>query len=88
MEKGIKTISPILKSFNELEEMRIPFIIECILEKAPNCFKLLLINEIEDPTVTIQEQNPYPRNKENEIIEYFLALHKEMIEYCFETPKI
>ena len=38
--------------------MKIPIIIECIIQKAEKCFKYLLINGIENPTMTIQEQNP------------------------------
>ena len=52
-EKGIKPISPIKKSFNEIERMEIPIIIECIIQKATKCFKYLLINGIEDPTKTM-----------------------------------
>ena len=60
-ENGINTISPIIKSFNEIKKMKIPIIIECIIQKAIKCFKYLLINGFEDPTtVTMQEQNPYP----------------------------
>ena len=55
-EKGIKSISPITKSFNEVKRMKIPIIHECIIKKATNCFKFLLINGIEDPTM--QDQNP------------------------------
>ena len=59
-EKGIKGISPIIKSFNEVNELAIPIINECIIQKAIKCFKYLLINGIEDPTITNQEYNPYP----------------------------
>ena len=31
-EKGINSISPIITSFNEVEMMKIPLIIECIIE--------------------------------------------------------
>ena len=34
-EIGIKVISPITKSFNEVEIIKIPIIIECIIQK---CF--------------------------------------------------
>ena len=54
-EKGIKSINPIKRSFNEIEGMKIPIITECIIEKATKCFKYLLINGIEDPTITIRE---------------------------------
>ena len=42
--------------------MKFSIINECIIEKATKCFKYLLINGIEDPTIIIQEQNPYPEN--------------------------
>ena len=38
--------------------MEIPIIIETIIKKATQCFKYLLINGIEDPTITMQDQNP------------------------------
>ena len=41
-EKGIKSICPIKKSFNEVKEMKISIIIECIIQKATKCFKYLL----------------------------------------------
>ena len=59
-KKGIQAISPITKSFNEVEKMEIPIIHECIIKKATKCFKFLLINEIEDPTITMQEQIQFP----------------------------
>ena len=62
-EKGINSISPITKSFNEVEKMKIPLIIECIIQKAIKCFKYLLINEIEDPTITMQEEKKRSRQK-------------------------
>ena len=43
--------------------MKIPIIIECIIQKAMKCFKFLLINGIEDPTKTMQELNPDMNNK-------------------------
>ena len=48
-EKGINSISPIKKAFNEVKLMNIPIIIECIIQKAQKCFKYLLINGIENP---------------------------------------
>jgi len=59
-EKGTNGIGHITNSFNEVRKMKIPIIIECIIQKAIKCFKYLLINGIEDPTITMQEQNPYP----------------------------
>ena len=38
--------------------MTIPIITECIIEKATKCYKYLLITGTEDPTITMQEQNP------------------------------
>ena len=57
-EKDKNAINPIIKSFNEIKLMKIPIIIECIIQKAIKCFKYLLINGIEDPTLTMQDQNP------------------------------
>ena len=45
-EKGINAISPIKKSFNEIQKVEIPIIHECIIKKASKCFKFLLLNEI------------------------------------------
>ena len=54
-EKGINAISPIDKPFNEVELMRIPIIIECLIHRAIKCFKYLLINGIEKPTIAMKE---------------------------------
>ena len=62
-EKSIDSISPILKSFKEVEKMRIPIIIECIIQKAIRCFKFLLITGVEDPTKSMIEQNPDSQNR-------------------------
>ena len=59
-EKDITTLNPIIKSFNEVKRMKFPIMIECIIQKASKYFKYLLINGIEDPTTTTQDQNPYP----------------------------
>ena len=59
IEEGINAIKPIIKSFNDVEKMKIPIIIECIIQKAIKCFKYLLINDIEDLTKIMEEQNPY-----------------------------
>ena len=55
-ENDIESISPLIKSFNEVKTMEIPIITECIIEKATKCFKYLLINGIEDPTIIMKEQ--------------------------------
>ena len=57
-EKGIDEINHITKSFNEVEKMIIPIMIYCIIQKAPKCFKYLLINGIDDPTKKMRDQNP------------------------------
>ena len=54
-EQDIDSKSQITKSFNEVEEMNIPIFNECIIQKAMKCFKYLLINEIGDPTTTMQQ---------------------------------
>ena len=57
-EKDIKTINTITKSFIEVEEMQIPLIQYCIMKKAIECFKYLLVNGFDDPNKTMDEQNP------------------------------
>jgi len=56
-EKGKNALKPIKKSFNEVRLIAIPVIIECIIQNAIKCFKYLLINDIDDPKDTMQEQN-------------------------------
>ena len=56
-EKGIEAISPLKTSFNEIEKMEIPIIIYTIIQKASKCFKYLLINGLEDPTITMKNQS-------------------------------
>ena len=55
LNKGIDSISPNPKSFNEVEEKSIPIIHDCLIHNAIRCFKYLLINGI-DPTKRIQER--------------------------------
>ena len=50
-EKGFKSIAYRMTSFREVEKINIPFIIECIIQKAMKCFKYLLINDFQDPTI-------------------------------------
>ena len=57
-EKEIKTFNTIIKSFLEVEEMEIPLIQYCIMKKAIECFKYLLVNGFDDPNKTMDEQNP------------------------------
>ena len=40
--------------------MKIPLIQYCIMKKAIECFKYLLVNGFDDPNKTIEEQNPNP----------------------------
>ena len=61
-EEDIKTFSTIIKSFLEVEKMEIPLIQYCIMKKAIECFKYLLVNGFDDPNKTMEEQNPYPKN--------------------------
>ena len=56
-DNGNKPLTPIKASFNEVETISIPIIIYSIIEKATKCFKYLLINEIEEPTVTMEQQH-------------------------------
>ena len=57
-EKDINEYNMISKSFNEVKEMKIPLIQYCIIKKAIECFKFLLINGFDDPNKTMEEQNP------------------------------
>ena len=57
-EKGNIATCPITKLFNEVIGMKIPIIIECIIEKAVKYFKYLLINGIKDPTITMKDLRP------------------------------
>ena len=57
-EKDIKTFNTIKKSFLEVETMEIPLIQYCIMKKAIECFKYLLVNGFDDPNKTLDEQNP------------------------------
>ena len=57
-EKDVKTFNTITKSFLEIEKMEIPLIQYCIMKKAIECFKYLLVNGYDDPNKTMSEQNP------------------------------
>ena len=57
-EKNIKTFNTITKSFLEVEKMEIPLIQYCIMKKAIECFKYLLVNGFDDPNKNMEEQNP------------------------------
>ena len=61
-EKDFRTINTIAKEFNEVQKMKIPILIYCVIQKAIKCFKYLLINGIDDPTLTMQEENPDPQD--------------------------
>ena len=58
LEKDIKTLNIITKSFLEVETMQIPLIQYCIIKKSIECFKYLLVNGFDDPNETMEEQNP------------------------------
>ena len=55
-EKDIKTLNTITKSFLEVGKMEIPLIQYCIMKKAIECFKYLLVNGFDDPNKTMEEQ--------------------------------
>ena len=70
-ENDIKTFNVITKSFLEVEEMEIPLIQYCIMKKAIECFKYLLVNGFGDPNETMEDQNPdsfYDFNSRNVIV--------------------
>ena len=56
-ETDIKTFKTIIKSFLEIQEMRIPLLQYCIMKRAIECFKYLLINGYDDPNKTMEIQN-------------------------------
>ena len=55
-EHGINTMGAIITSFNEVEEMKIPIIQYCVIKKAMQCFKFLLVNGYDNPTKTMEEK--------------------------------
>ena len=57
-EKDIKTLNTNINSFLEVEKMKIPLIQYCIMKKAIECFKYLLVNGYDDPNKTMEEQYP------------------------------
>ena len=63
--KDIQTFNTIIKSFNEVEKMKIPLIQFCIMKKAIECFKFLLINGYENPSKIREESNPGDKNWES-----------------------
>ena len=65
-ENDINTINFVIKSFNEVKIMKIPILIYCIIHKSIKCFKFLLINGVDDPKKTMQEENHDNKNWQNE----------------------
>ena len=57
-ETDIKTFNTIIKSFLEVDKIQIPLIQYCIMKKAIECFKYLLVNGFDDPNKTMEGQNP------------------------------
>ena len=49
----------ITKSFQEIKMMKIPLIQYCIMKKAIQCFKYLLVNGYDDPNKYMEEKNQY-----------------------------
>ena len=69
----MSTFNTIIKSFLEVEEMKIPLIQYCIMKKAIECFKYLLVNGFDDPMKAMAELNPgyfYDYSSEIEIKRY------------------
>ena len=62
-QRTIGQISPIRKSFNELENMEIPLIHECIIDDSICCFKYLVMNEMEDLKTTMRDLTSIERKK-------------------------
>ena len=60
---NIQQFLTITKSFKEVDKIRIPLIQYCIMKKAIECFKYLLINGYDDPNKTMQE--PYRKYIDN-----------------------
>ena len=56
-EKDINTFNTITTSFREVDQMKIPLIQYCIIQKAIECFKYLLVNGYNDPNETMEELN-------------------------------
>ena len=61
-EKDIQTVNTITESFLEVKNMTIPLIQYCIMKKAIECFKYLLVNGFGDPNKTMEEQKKISRN--------------------------
>ena len=70
-KRNIKTISTVIRSFKEVKKMEIPLIQYCIMKKAIECFKYLLVNGYDDPNKTMKEQNSdYFYSNNNKIKRY------------------
>ena len=68
-ENDIQAFEAIIKSFNEVKEMKIPLIQYCIMKNAIKCFQYLLVNGYDDPDKTMEDKNPswYYDSEENSI---------------------
>ena len=64
-EKDIKAFNSIIKSFFEVEKMKIPLIQYCIMKKAIECFKYLLVNGFDDPNKVMEEEFPEVSNSDS-----------------------
>ena len=64
-EKDITTFNTITKSFLEVKKMKIPLIQYCIMKKAIKCFKFLLVNGLDDPNKTMEENIAHKFTKSN-----------------------
>ena len=57
-KEDINNFDTIIGPFKEVEKMKIPLLQYCIMKKAIECFKYLLINGYDDPKKLMDEQNP------------------------------
>ena len=57
-KKDISAFKTIQKSFKEVPKMKIPLLQYCVMKKAIECFKYLLVNGYDDPNKLMEEQNP------------------------------
>ena len=58
LDEDFKQFNTITTSFLDVNEMQIPLIQYCIIKKALECFKYLLVNGYDDPNKTMEEEKP------------------------------
>ena len=57
----INQFNILIKSFRNVQRMKIPLIQYCIMKKAIECFKYLLVNGYDDPNETMQNEEQKPK---------------------------